>query len=789
MAFYNAKGAVMKRVINTLIILTTLLPTITMADGFVLNDLNHNHGYVYRLLQLLFGSFVTTMQSSHNTQSTTVIYTTIAHLGYWSCIVAGCIATAFLFVELINAWLATQTHTVRFMGSVGRYALVLALVTPMVGGGVSIAQRVGVLKLALLGDAIANIVYSKTVTKMLTDPPKLDTSQVDASKLAANVFKAEVCAYGVLNHSKVRNSDLAIDYQNDHKVTPTRSSDIMSVSKDSAGFVHESTNDLKLNWTGDAVNDLHEIMFAPDTTLLNRYVNSYCGTMTFPTSNFGATVFDKVIKRQQVSLKKATVRLINNLRPVAYAVANVSSDGTKLAVNADDATKEIIKGVQTDYQNAVKQYEDDVEAIPQDIDTNVLSNDALAHFINQAGWGLGVIWWKRLADVQTSFVRNIANFSNVMDNKVMPVCLSSGIFGYFFGSKYCINKEVYPIYQGNIDYMIKTNNALIVTDKNAPQGSNATAKFSQICNSSGCSFTTVDTWMGSLIKEAIAYKTGSSNFENPMGKYSLDSVTNITNQRSIFDAASSVGSTFVGLSTFFFGLSFAAHAIAGSLAGIGKSALGFLGAGVITGALQSAANWVGNFMYAGAWLMIVPAEVLLVIVPFIPLFIWGVLLISYLLMLVEAFIAVNFGVALWVISDEMLVSQRIVRTIMMISALMLRPLLFVIGLATSYAIAPLALTIWNTMFFWGSSYLTDAGFITELFYFAVYAGGIVKFTFMCYNISFILPDKVLEWLGSGFGDMAAFGSPADFGDHVRSTGGTMPSGGGSLGFGLLTNNQ
>lgn len=76
--------------------------------------------------------------------------------------------------------------------------------------------------------------------------------------------------------------------------------------------------------------------------------------------------------------------------------------------------------------------------------------------------------------------------------------------------------------------------------------------------------------------------------------------------------------------------------------------------------------------------------------------------------------------------------------------------------------------------FWGSSLLTTSTFLTSLFLIGIYTAGLLKFTMITYNVAFIIPDKILQWMGSGFGDVSAFGSPADF---------TSMSGGGGMGMG------
>ena len=73
--------------------------------------------------------------------------------------------------------------------------------------------------------------------------------------------------------------------------------------------------------------------------------------------------------------------------------------------------------------------------------------------------------------------------------------------------------------------------------------------------------------------------------------------------------------------------------------------------------------------------------------------------------------------------------------------------------------------------------MQTGSFMTLFFLILVYTVGLIKFTMLCYNVSFVLPDKVLQWLGAGFGDVAAFGTAGDFGDSMKLD--KAPGGGGN----------
>jgi conjugal transfer/type IV secretion protein DotA/TraY len=411
----------------------------------------------------------------------------------------------------------------------------------------------------------------------------------------------------------------------------------------------------------------------------------------------------------------------------------------------------------------------------------------MKQFIDDSGWGLAVLWWKLLADTQSSFIQNANAFNNSMSAKTIPVCADKSSFAllnYFFGDKYCVPQDYYDTMARNLKVMSDNINAQLAVESSSSGGlkQDASAEFSSICSASGCSFESVDSWLGGQLKDKLASATNSQLYQQGIGDRQLKDIVDFNNQQSIFDTASKLGSSLSGWSTFLFGTGFTIEMAASVLDGASKTVAGFIGGALATQGLSGTLHLISNYLLNGAYMLWALACSLLVMLPFMPLIIWGVLLLSYFIMLIEAYIAIPLSTALWVVEDQTFISGRLIRTIMMISALFLRPFLFVVGLVAAFVLSPIALMIWNLMFFWGSTLLTTSTFLTSLFLIGIYTAGLLKFTMITYNVAFIIPDKILQWMGSGFGDVSAFGSPADFSSMSGGGSGGSGSGSGGVGF-------
>jgi len=753
-------------------------------------QLGHNWGAMYHWIELLFGDFVGKYgHTSINNASQE--YTIIAHLGYWSSIAA----TVLVIILATSSILNIHKLAFNFKGHAAKESVVAVLVfiilifvSPIGKNGDSLMQMM-VIKIALIGDSLGNMAYSSSVDYMLT-PPKLTTSPIDATTLASTILKSEVCAWSVAAHGGIKNADFKNMFSGS-KIKPSMSSDSIIALQGSWSVLSFLNT---INIPNVDTGSLKSIVFSPAPSVAGtgQIVGSnYCGQITFPEAKSGKDVFSKINQQQNKLMKSAVIGLVNDLNGISQAIYVVSKNGTIMTDSGSSKDHNTVVNINKSYNQAVQNYIKRVKAVPGQINTTVKSSE-FVNFIKQSGWGLGVIWWKLLADTQSSFIEQAANFGSSASFNTIPVCRddkNQGFFAFLTGSNnYCVEPAIYSTLSNNLLYIEQENNSNVLSTSGLSTLQKSNATFSKACSITGCSWGGVDSWIADSMKAAIDVGADSSKYNDSLSTHDINSLYTAKNYQSIFDVSAGVGSWLSYFSTGLWASSLGLQVSVGALEGAEKSLLGVaasaVGGGIAVGALISVIRWVANKLDIWAYAVAAPAYTLLVVLPFIPIFIWGTLLIAYLVMLVEAFIAVPLGTALWVVSDGNFISGRVMRTVMMISALLLRPFLFVVGLITSYALAPIALMIWNTLFFWGISYMSTGNFMTWYFLIWVYVGGLVKFTMLCYNASFILPDKILVWMGSGFGDVSAFGSPADFGNPQM--GGSVGSGGGGGGAGGST---
>lgn len=730
-------------------------------SGFDWSDLGHNWGFVYRLIQLLFGDFVKQygQTSSDNAGS---MYTIITHLGYWSCYAGLLLLCIVLFSSFWNIWRISESNTQQAKSmtvQVWKALIVGLFIAPIGLGGTSVAQRVGVIKTALMGDSFANMAYKSTVAEMLK-PPQLSSAAINPTKLSNDILQAEVCTLAIQAHDGKANLDMKQIYK-DGEIKP----------------VMANTNALILYGQYPGMTSAYDRPMAEYKTLKvtnNSYSvmskvyfgeNGICGSINFPELANGTSFKTQVVNEQSTRLREAVINLLNNITPSAEILASLSVDkntgGIRIADNGDANTQEQAKRAQEMYLNAVNNYIQEVQSIPGKINTNILDNNAFIDFVDNAGWGLGVLWWKVLADIQSSFVSNSITYSNTMTANIIPVC-KAGWWSWFGSDKYCVTNENYKILNANLLYMQKQNNDAIIDNPNLSIDTKTSAEVGNACSASGCSFGRVDGIIGKVMNWMLTSYTGSQAYLTALDNYDYKTITNVKNEQSIFTVSSDLGSAFLKLYMYLYESSVLFKIGSGVAHGATESIAGKFGIGMATEGIAAILQWMSSQTLTWANYLMVPTNTLLVILPFTPIIIWGVLLLSYFIMLIEAFIAINLGMALWVVPDEQFISGRVIRTIMMLCSLLLRPFLFVVGLASAYALSPIALIIWNTLFFWGTGTVVGASFYTQLFYIGVYAYGLIKFAMICYNVSFIIPDKILQWMGSGYGDVSAFGSAADF---------------------------
>lgn len=672
------------------------------------SQLFENHGFVYDVIKLIFGNFIT--YYGGGSDNAAEMYNIITHLGWWACWAGMILAVIIVVIKALNFYRVAEDPSMQGKSQLTMFLMlgvVIMILFPASPSG-SLMQNVGGIKVPLWGDAFGNMVYKSTISEMLK-PPELANTDVNASKIASQIFSAEVCSFGVQAHSEENNQQLA-DVYKDGKIVPVKSNlDIAYGLSDTNEILYKTTQ-MSLNVSD--YSRLSKVMFSPKVNTnfigqgFSQATSDVCGTLIFPEEKSGTTVFDQISQRQSDDLKRAIINLVNNLAPAAQLMQVVSENNINMESNDDTTAQDAIAEIRDRYLNAVQNYINEVKSIPNDINVNVVSDSKMKAFIDESGWGLAVLWWKLLADTQSSFIQNSSAFNNSMSAKTIPVCSDKSSFAllnYFFGDKYCVPQSYYDTMARNLKVMSDNINAQLAVQSSASGGlqQDASAEFSSICSASGCSFDTVDNWLGKILKNKLSEATNSQLYQQGIGDKQLNNIVQYTSQQSIFDTASRLGSSLFAYSSTFFGLGFTIEMVASVLDGAGKTIAGFIGSAMVTQGTAGLLHLISNYLLNGAYMLWALACSLLIMLPFMPLIIWGVLLLSYFIMLIEAYIAIPLSTALWVVEDQTFISGRLIRTIMMISALFLRPFLFIVGLVAAFVLSPIALMIWNILFFGG----------------------------------------------------------------------------------------
>lgn len=159
-------------------------------------------------------------------------------------------------------------------------------------------------------------------------------------------------------------------------------------------------------------------------------------------------------------------------------------------------------------------------------------------------------------------------------------------------------------------------------------------------------------------------------------------------------------------------------------------------------------------MFVGA--LIGQGYVLAYGIPFIPVFIWTMLVIGWLVMIVEAVIAAPLAVILMATPEgEGISGSRMERAISLMAAVIMRPALSIMGLIASVTIAYLGFSLFN-LFFWRSAgMVTSWGLFEIIAILTMYVTGALTICKYSFSLIYELPNHILEWMngkGRAFGE-------------------------------------
>jgi conjugal transfer/type IV secretion protein DotA/TraY len=194
----------------------------------------------------------------------------------------------------------------------------------------------------------------------------------------------------------------------------------------------------------------------------------------------------------------------------------------------------------------------------------------------------------------------------------------------------------------------------------------------------------------------------------------------------------------------------------GKLSGMMTSGVEKLTGGRGKGLVKSGSFLIGmlSTMVVGA--LVGQGYVLAYGIPFIPVFIWTMLVIGWLVMIVEAIIAAPLAVILMATPEgEGISGSRMERAISLMAAVIMRPALSIMGLIASVTIAYLGFSLFN-LFFWRSAgMVTSWGLFEIIAILTMYVTGALTICRYSFSLIYELPNHILEWMngkGRAFGE-------------------------------------
>lgn len=176
--------------------------------------------------------------------------------------------------------------------------------------------------------------------------------------------------------------------------------------------------------------------------------------------------------------------------------------------------------------------------------------------------------------------------------------------------------------------------------------------------------------------------------------------------------------------------------------------------------LDGVGNAIGSYI-----LMLVMATfsmgfMLAFILPWMPTFIYLLMVVGWLIMLVEAMVASPLHMIMAAMPEgEGISGSRQERGYAIIAALILRPSLIVIAFIASIGLSYLAFAIFNGVFWTVQNMHTSFGLFEIIAILAIYTGGAFYLAKMVFSVIHTLPNNMLEWLTTAgtraFGENAA----------------------------------
>ena len=199
----------------------------------------------------------------------------------------------------------------------------------------------------------------------------------------------------------------------------------------------------------------------------------------------------------------------------------------------------------------------------------------------------------------------------------------------------------------------------------------------------------------------------------------------------------------------------AIKAMKGASDGAGQTFDGSVGGAILTGVLSAMLEVGGQILMSSIMFAAANGFVLAYVLPMMPILVWIMMLIGYLLMVVEGLIGAPMAVILLATPDgQGIINSRFERALSLVVSAIMKPSFMVIGFLASIVIGYIGFAIFNT-FFWNFALdaMGQSGFSGSLLaWFSV----MIIYTYGCYQlctylvkIMHMLPSQIMEWFSGG----------------------------------------
>lgn len=384
--------------------------------------------------------------------------------------------------------------------------------------------------------------------------------------------------------------------------------------------------------------------------------------------------------------------------------------------------------------------------------------------IKDGGWGLAGMWYYELSKFQNLTSEVVSG--QKIESKVPDVCHVSVYF--FFESTDCIERIQQNISLAEIAYKFALHHGKGSHGQSTRTAEDMMAEVGSSCTVGDCNTDSVDPERISAaaskwVLEAIL-TMGTDD-----GDSGEASATDTTGQANPFLVVSGLGHGIIRIAVLMWALNLsmvylakanflekAAVSVAGGKIGGGVA----MASSILEPVLDEVSIFIKSLVvvFGGMGYMLAYG------IPFIPVFAWIAVIIGWLLMLVEAFVAAPLAVMQMATPEgEGISGTRMERVLALIAAVAMKPTLSIIGLVASIGISYIGFSVFNQIFWGAANNMMSSGvaaittgifdFIAMMF---LYTSGAIIVAKLSFSVIYKLPEQILTWFSSQY-QMRSFG--------------------------------